>query len=122
MGVAEMTTGAFLGGYNDGYLLLFVKSQHFGRAELHADVAAFAPLGENKNLPARAFAVSASRCFRCIQLCFCSHFFLFCRSDSVKDLEQPGETANHNSKIFSHKSDPVIPNLNYLQIPILLET
>ena len=64
MGVAEVTTGAFLWGNYYGHMLFFVESQHLGWAELHADVTAFAPFCVNKNLPPRAFPVLATGCIR----------------------------------------------------------
>jgi hypothetical protein len=45
VGVAKMTGSALLGGDDAGDVLVCVHCQHFGWAEIHTDMATFAPLG-----------------------------------------------------------------------------
>jgi hypothetical protein len=55
VGVAKVTARAFFRCYNDGSVQDLIESENFFGAKLHTDVAAFTPIGINKNLPARPF-------------------------------------------------------------------
>jgi hypothetical protein len=56
MGVTEMTARAVFGGYDDGSVQGLIEVKDFGRAKLHTNMAAFTPIGVNKNLPAWPFS------------------------------------------------------------------
>ena len=55
MGVTEMAGGAFVRQDYTGVFIPGIHGKHFGRAELHADAAAFAPDGIDENRAARTF-------------------------------------------------------------------
>jgi hypothetical protein len=54
--VAKMAASTFFGGYGDRPVQGLIKVENFFGAKLHADMAAFTPVGINKNLPARPFS------------------------------------------------------------------
>jgi hypothetical protein len=62
MRIAKMTGGTFIRKNHPGMFVAWIHRQHFGRAEFHADTAAFAPGGIQDNLAARAFFACASTC------------------------------------------------------------
>ena len=72
VGVAKMTTGAFLRCNDNGDVCIFVKRQHTGWAKFNTDMAAFTPLGVDKNFAARF--IPPSGC--CIYLMLSLHVFL----------------------------------------------
>ena len=55
MGITKVAGGAFIRQYHPGMVFTRAHCQHFGRAEFHADAAAFAPGGKEDDFTARAF-------------------------------------------------------------------
>jgi hypothetical protein len=61
-----MAGGALLRGYDARVFFVCIHGKHFWRAEFHADVAAFAPGGVDKDLAARAFFCWQPRVLRLV--------------------------------------------------------
>ncbi|KPL06357.1 hypothetical protein AMJ86_08720 [bacterium SM23_57] len=128
MGVAEVTTGAFLRCYHNGNIFLVIKSQYFGGAELNTDMTSLAPLSIDKNLPAWFLGIPSSRGFECIQLGLSNHVHLYFAMNitcieygrSAMDFE-PATLAINNFSfflIYCDKQEQVrfainSPDLNY---------